>query len=288
MRFRLIDAEKAKLPVGRMCALLDVSPSGYYAWRSRKPSRRQLDDMVFLAHIRAHFAASRRTYGSPRMHVELSEEGLAIGRHRVARLMSENGLRANQKRRFKRTTDSDHGGPVAANLIDQNFACNGPNQKWGADISYIWTAEGWLYLAIVLDFHSRRIVGWAISDRLKRDLALRALQRAITMRQPPPGLIHHSDRGSQYCSDDYRRLVKNAGMVASMSGKGNCYDNAIVETVFKTIKSELIWRTSFQTRHQADKSIGNYIDGFYNPVRRHSALGFKSPIRFEAETAMAQ
>lgn len=288
MRFRLIDAEKAKLPVGRMCALLDVSPSGYYAWRSRKPSRRQLDDMVFLAHIRAHFAASRRTYGSPRMHVELSEEGLAIGRHRVARLMNENGLRANQKRRFKRTTDSDHGGPVAANLIDQNFACNGPNQKWGADISYIWTAEGWLYLAIVLDFHSRRIVGWAISDRLKRDLALRALQRAITMRQPPPGLIHHSDRGSQYCSDDYRRLVKNAGMVASMSGKGNCYDNAIVETVFKTIKSELIWRTSFQTRHQADKSIGNYIDGFYNPVRRHSALGFKSPIRFEAETAMAQ
>lgn len=288
MRFRLIDAEKAKLPVGRMCALLDVSPSGYYAWRSRKPSRRQLDDMVFLAHIRAHFAASRRTYGSPRMHVELSEEGLAIGRHRVARLMSENGLRANQKRRFKRTTDSDHGGPVAANLIDQNFACNGPNQKWGADISYIWTAEGWLYLAIVLDFHSRRIVGWAISDRLKRDLALRALQRAITMRQPPPGLIHHSDRGSQYCSDDYRRLVKNAGMVASMSGKGNCYDNAIVETVFKTIKSELIWRTSFQTRHQADKSIGNYIDGFYNPVRRHSALGFKSPIRFEAETAMVE
>jgi len=288
MRFRLIDAEKAELPVGRLCALLDVSPSGYYAWRSRKPSRRQLDDMVFLAHIRAHFAASRRTYGSPRMHVELSEEGLAIGRHRVARLMSENGLRANQKRRFKRTTDSDHGGPVAANLIVQNFACNGPNQKWGADISYIWTAEGWLYLAIVLDFHSRRIVGWATSDRLKRDLALRALQRAITMRQPPPGLIHHSDRGSQYCSDDYQRLVKNAGMVASMSGKGNCYDNAIVETVFKTIKSELIWRTSFQTRHQADKSIGNYIDGFYNPVRRHSALGFKSPIRFEAETAMAE
>lgn len=288
MRFRLIDAEKAELPVGRMCALLDVSPSGYYAWRSRKPSRRQLDDMVFLAHIRAHFAASRRTYGSPRMHVELSEEGLAIGRHRVARLMSENGLRANQKRRFKRTTDSDHGGPVAANLIDQNFACNGPNQKWGADISYIWTAEGWLYLAIVLDFHSRRIVGWATSDRMKRDLALRALQRAITMRQPPPGLIHHSDRGSQYCSDDYQRLVKNAGMAASMSGKGNCYDNAIVETVFKTIKSELIWRTSFQTRHQADKSIGNYIDGFYNPVRRHSALGFKSPIRFEAETAMAE
>ena len=211
MRFRLIDAEKAKLPVGRMCALLDVSPSGYYAWRSRKPSRRQLDDMVFLAHIRAHFAASRRTYGSPRMHVELSEEGLAIGRHRVARLMSENGLRANQKRRFKRTTDSDHGGPVAANLIDQNFACNGPNQKWGADNSYIWTAEGWLYLPIVLDFHSRRIVGWAISDRLKRDLALRALQRAITMRQPPPGLIHQSDRGSQHCSDDYWRLVKKCG-----------------------------------------------------------------------------
>ena len=288
MRFRLIDAEKAKLPIFRLCALLNVSVSGYYAWKRRGPSRRQLDDMVFLAHIRAHFAASHRTYGSPRMHAELCEARLAIGRHRIARLMRENGLRAIQKRRFKRTTDSDHGEPVAANLLDQDFACDGPDQKWGADISYIWTTEAWLYLAIVLDFYSRRIVGWTTSDRLKRDLVLRALRQAIAMRRPSPGLIHHSDRGSQYCSDEYRRLVKDARMTASMSGKGNCYDNAMVETVFKTIKSQLIWRTSFQTRRQAQTSIGHYINGFYNPVRRHSALGYQSPIAFEAEMAMTE
>jgi len=288
MRFCLIDAEKAKLPIFRLCALLNVSVSGYYAWKRRGPSRRQLDDMVFLAHIRAHFAASHRTYGSPRMHAELCEARLAIGRHRIARLMRENGLRAIQKRRFKRTTDSDHGEPVAANLLDQDFACHGPDQKWGADISYIWTTEGWLYLAIVLDFYSRRIVGWTTSDRLKRDLVLRALRQAIAMRRPSPGLIHHSDRGSQYCSDEYRRLVKDARMTASMSGKGNCYDNAMVETVFKTIKSQLIWRTSFQTRRQEQTSIGHYINGFYNPVRRHSALGYQSQIAFEAEMAMTE
>ncbi len=285
MRFQLIDAEKAALPIERMCALLDVSVSGYYAWKRRGPSRRQLDDMVFLAHIRAHFAAANGTYGSPRMHAELRDEGLMIGRHRTARLMRDNKLKANQKRRFKKTTDSNHGGPVAANLLDQNFACDGPDQKWGVDISYVWTAEGWLYLAIVLDLFSRRIVGWATSDRLKRDLALRALHRALATRQPPAGLIHHSDRGSQYCSDDYQRLLKRAGMVPSMSGKGNCYDNAMVETVFKTIKSELVWRTSFQTRRHAEIAIGHYIDGFYNPRRRHSALGYRSPVAFEVAMA---
>ena len=286
MRFHLIDAQKAELPIEQMCVLLNVSVSGYYAWKHRGPSQRQLDDMVLLAHIRAYFETSNGTYGSPRMHAELREENLTVGRHRIARLMRDNGLKANQKRRFKKTTDSHHGGPVSANLLDQDFSCDGPDQKWGVDISYVWTGEGWLYLAIVLDFYSRRIVGWATSSRLKRNLALRALHRAIAMRQPPPGLIHHSDRGSQYCSDDYRRLVKRAGMISSMSGKGNCYDNAIVETVFKTIKSELIWRTSFQTRWQAEKSIGRYIDGFYNPVRRHSALAYKSPITFEADMVM--
>jgi putative transposase len=286
MIFRLIDAKKAELPIERMCTLLAVSVSGYYAWRNRDPSERQLDDMVILAHIRAHFSASNGTYGSPRMHAELRDEGLDIGRHRVARLMRDNGLKANRKRRYKRTTDSDHGGPVAPNLLDQDFACDRPDQKWGVDISYVWTAEGWLYLAIVLDLFARRIVGWAVSDRLKRDLALTALKRAIALRNPPPGLIHHSDRGSQYCSDDYQRLLKAHDMVASMSDKGNCYDNAMVETVFKTVKSELVWRTSFQTRWQAEKSIGRYIDGFYNPRRRHSALGYKSPMIFEAKINM--
>ena len=282
MKFQLIDAKKAALPIERMCPLLNVSVSGYYAWKHRGPSRRQLDDMVFLAHIRAHFTASNGTYGSPRMHVDLCEDGLRIGRHRIARLMRDNALKANQKRRFKKTTDSNHGGVIAANLLDQDFTCEHPDQKWGVDISYVWTMEGWLYLAIVLDFFSRRIVGWALSNRLKKDLALSALRRAIAVRTPAAGLIHHSDRGSQYCSDDYLRLLKDQSMIPSMSGKGNCYDNAMVETVFKTIKSELVWRTSFQSRRQAEIAIGQYIDGFYNPRRRHSALGYKSPIAFEA------
>ncbi len=281
MRFRLIDAKKAELPIDRMCDLLEVSASGYYAWKHRGPSRRQLDDMVLLAHIRAHFETSHSTYGSPRMHAELREENLTVGRHRIARLMRDNGLKANQKRRFKKTTDSHHGGPIAPNLLDQDFACDGPDQKWGVDISYIWTGEGWLYLAIVLDFYSRRIVGWATSSRLKRDLALSELQRAITMRGPPPGFIHHSDRGSQYCSDDYRRLVKRAGMISSMSGKGNCYDNAAVETFFKTLKTELIWRSSWQTRRKVEMALFEYINGFDNPRRRHSTLGGKSPLAFE-------
>ena len=242
MSFALIDAKRAGVPIETACSVLNVSVSGYYAWTKRKASTRQTDDMIMLAHIRAEFSTSNETYGSPRMHAELTESGLAIGLHRVARLMSDNGLKARQKTRFKKTTDSDHGGPVATNVLDQDFTAEGPNEKWGVDISYVWTAEGWLYLAIVLDLFSRRIVGWSTSDRMKRTLAIDALQRAITLRAPPPGLIHHSDRGSQYCSADYRRLVRDHGFVASMSGRGNCYDNAMVESVFKTIKSELVWR----------------------------------------------
>lgn len=283
MMFKLIDAGKAQIPVTRMCALLGVSSSGYYAWKKRKPSRRQLDDMIYLAHIREHFQLSNETYGYPRMQVELAEQGVMIGKHRVARLMRDNGLKAAQKRRFKRTTDSHHDHPIAPNLLDQDFSCEAPNQKWGTDISYVWTREGWLYLAIVLDLYSRRIIGWAVSNRLKKSLATTALSRAITMRQPKPGLIHHSDRGSQYCSHEYQSLLKQNNITPSMSGKGNCYDNAMVETVFKTIKNELVWRTSFQTRQQAAIQLGKYIEGFYNPKRRHSALGYKSPINFEAD-----
>ena len=190
------------MPVERMCRMMAVSVSGYYAWKERRPSLHQCYDVVLSAYIRAQFASSNQTYGAPRMHAELCEEGLVVGRHRVARLMRENGLKAHQKRRFKKTTDSHHDCPIAFNILDQNFACDGPDQKWGADISYIWTAEGWLYLAIVLDLYSRRIVGWATSDRLKKGLALKALSQAILIRQPSTGLIHHSDRGSQYCSDD--------------------------------------------------------------------------------------
>lgn len=288
MKFKLIDEAKEEFPVYRLCSVLGVSESGYFAWRGRSASLRQNRDMILLAHIRAQFTTSNETYGSPRMHVELNESGLDVGRHRIARLMRDNGLKALQKRRYKKTTDSNHGGLVAPNLLDQDFACDGPDQKWGVDISYIWTAEGWLYLAIVLDLFSRRIVGWATSDRLKKDLALTALSRAIALRRPPPGLIHHSDRGSQYCSHDYQKILAKHNIVVSMSGKGNCYDNAMVETVFKTIKSEMVWRTVFQTRISAEKALGRYIDGFYNPIRRHSSLGYKSPIGFEAITACTE
>ena len=197
MRFALIDAEKAEFPVRTMCRVLDVSESGFFSWKGRPASQRQRDDMIYLAHIRIAFELSNRTYGSPRMHRDLVDEGLSIGRRRTARLMRENGLAARQKRRFKRTTDSTHAWPVAPNLLDQDFAAEAPDQKWSADISYIWTAEGWLYLAVLIDLFTRRVVGWAVSDRLKKDLALRALRMALVTRHPPSGLIHHSDRGSQ-------------------------------------------------------------------------------------------
>lgn len=195
--------------------------------------------------------------------------------------MRENGMHARQKHRFKKTTDSHHAFPVAPNIIAQDFAATGPNQKWGADISYIWTREGWMYLAVVLDLFARRVVGWAVSDRLHRRRALQALEKAITMRRPPKGLIHHSDRGSQYCSLDYQARLKASGITISMSGKGNCYDNAMVETFFKTLKSELIWRTVLQTRRDAEIAIARYIEGFYNTVRRHSSLDYLSPVQFE-------
>ena len=285
MSFALIDAKKVDIPIAMACAVLDVSESGYYSWRKRGSSRRQQRDLVLLAHIRSQFATSNGTYGSPRMHIELQEDGLSVGRHRVARLMRDNNLMARQKTRFKKTTDSDHGGPVSINVLDQDFTTDGPNEKWGVDISYVWTAEGWLYLAIVLDMFSRRIVGWAMSDRMKKGLATEALRRAIAQRKPPRGLIHHSDRGSQYCSGDYRRLLAEQGFVPSMSGRGNCYDNAMVETVFKTIKVELIWRTSYESRWQATNAIGSYIEGFYNPRRRHSSLAYQSPAAFEMTCA---
>jgi transposase InsO family protein len=220
-------------------------------------------------------------YGSPRMTHELRSNGLLVGRRRTARLMRENGLVARQKRRFKRTTDSEHAWPVAPNLLEQDFTATRVDEKWGADISYIWTREGWLFLAVVIDLFSRRVVGWATADRLHRDLALSALRRALAIRCPTAGLIHHSDRGSQYCSMEYQALLKSHGAQISMSGKGNCYDNAMVETFFKTVKSELVWRTVFETRDEATAMIGRYIDRFYNPTRRHSALAFMSPVHYE-------
>lgn len=207
----------ASFPIHRMCETLGVSQSGFFAWRDRPACQRQRQDMVYLAHIRTAFALSNGTDGSPRLHRDLVDDGHQIGRHRTARLMRENDLVARQKRRFKRTTDSEHAWPVAPNLLAQDFEAEQRDRKWGADISYIWTAQGWLYLAVVLDLHSRRVVGWATSDRLKRSLAVQALRRAIVNRDPAPGLVHHSDRGSQYCSVDYQAELRKRGILISLS-----------------------------------------------------------------------
>jgi putative transposase len=285
VRFQLIDAAKEEFPVQRLCKVLGVSQSGYFAWRNRPACQRQREDLVLLAHVRSAFALSNETYGSPRLTRELQDQGLSVGRRRTARLMRENGLKARRPRRFKRTTDSLHAFPIAPNLLEQDFAAERPNEKWAADISYLWTREGWLYLAVVIDLFARRVVGWAVSDRLHKELALAALRRALAVRQPSAGLIHHADRGSQYCSAEYQAALREHGILISMSGKGNCYDNAMVETFFKTLKAELVWRTVFQTRAEAHDALARYIDGFYNPVRRHSALGYVSPAQSERRAA---
>ncbi len=241
--------------------------------------------MVTLAHIKEQSRLSLGSYGRPRMTEELKEIGLDVGHRRVGRLMRQNGISVVRTRKYKATTDSDHQFNIAPNLLDRNFTADLPNQKWAGDISYVWTREGWLYLAVILDLHSRRVIGWAVSNRMKWDLAIRALKMAIAFRSPPKGCIHHTDRGSQYCSHDYQKILRQHGFQVSMSGKGNCYDNAAVETFFKTIKAELIWRQSWDTRRQAEMAIFQYTNGFYNPRRRHSALGWRSPVAFERKVA---
>lgn len=285
MRFAFIDAYEGPLSKRQLCRLFAVSERGLRAWRNRSPSQRQRDDMVLLAHIREQKRLSLGSYGRPRMTAELNELGFDVGERRVGRLMKENGIFAVRTKKYKRTTDSNHTFNVAPNLLDQDFSATGPNQKWAGDISYIWTGEGWLYLAVIIDLYSRRVIGWAVSDRMKRDLAIRALEMAINLRQPPPGCIHHTDRGSQYCSHDYHPIRSKHHFQVSMSGKGNCFDNSVVETFFKTIKAELIWRHRWSTRRQVELALFEYINGFYNPRRRHSALAGKSPLAFEKMAA---
>jgi len=285
MRFAFVEEHHNEIPVNRLCQIMDVSPRGYRAWRCRPLSLSQRKDMVVLAHIREQFRLSLGSYGRPRMTEELKELGLDVGHRRIGRLMRDNGITVKRNRKYKATTDSNHSFNIAPNLLARDFTADRPNQKWAGDISYVWTQEGWLYLAIILDLHSRRVVGWAVSDRMKRDLAIRALNMAIALRRPPRDCVHHTDRGSQYCSHDYQKILRQHGFKVSMSGAGNCYDNAAVETFFKTIKAELIWRHAWPTRRAAEMAIFEYINGFYNPRRRHSALGWKSPLAFERMAA---
>lgn len=281
MKFAFIAAEKAQYPVAVLCSVLHVSSSGFYAWCKRPPSQRAKADARLAVEVRLAHKRGRGTYGSPRVHRELKAHGHRVGKKRVERLMRQEGIQGRQKRRFRRTTDSNHTQPVAANVLARNFHTDAPNTAWVTDVTYVWTAEGWLYLAALLDLFSRRVVAWAASETNDRALALEALRRALSARCPAAGLVHHSDRGSPYASDDYQAALSERGLVASMSRKGDCWDNAVAESFFATLRAELLDHEHYATRRAAITSIADYIDGFYNPVRRHSSIGYVSPMEFE-------
>lgn len=264
-----------------MCHVFNVSRSGHYAWLKQPESSRKSQNRVLLEEIRKVYKVSRGTYGSPRVTRALNNKGIVCGRNRVARLMRENGIAAKTKRKYKATTNSKHSYPVAKNLVNQNFSTNRPNQVWVADITYIPTDEGWLYLAAVEDLFQRKIVGWAMDSTMTRKLVLDALRQAVRRYRPSSGLIHHSDRGSQYASSEYQRALQDYKMLSSMSRKGNCYDNACMESFFGTLKRELIYGNRFRTRAEARQAIFEYIEVFYNRIRLHSALGYMSPLEYE-------
>ena len=281
MRFSFIATEKACYPVALMCRVLQVSRSGYYAWGKRPAAERRRQDQRLTLEVAAIHAESRGRYGSPRVHAELHQRGQRIARKRVARLMRAAGLRARERRRFRCTTDSRHAMAIKGNLLGRRFAMSAPNSGWVADITYLWTLEGWLYLAVVLDLFSRRVVGWSLSERLERRLALDALGMALKGRQPSRAMLHHSDRGSQYASQEYQQLLAEHGILSSMSRVGNCWDNAVAESFFATLKIELAYQTQWRTRQQARSALFEYLELFYNRQRRHSTLGYLSPNEFE-------
>jgi transposase InsO family protein len=271
---------RLEYPVEVMARVLGVSCSGFYAWLARPPSPRALEDERLKVAIAAAHVKTRETYGARRLQAELNEEGFAVGRDRVARLRRDMGIRCRQKRKFKATTNSNHEFPVADNVLGQDFTAQGPNEVWHTDITYIPTGEGWLYLAGVKDQFTCEIVGYAMGGRMTQDLTLSALSRAISHQMPVCGLIHHSDRGSQYCALDYRKLLDQHGLVASMSRKGNCYDNAPIESFWGSLKNELVHHRHYATRAEAEASIREYIEIFYNRQRRHSRLGNLAPAVF--------
>jgi putative transposase len=281
MRYAWIDAQRKAYPLPAMCETLSVSASGYRAWkRGGSPGRKRLTAAQLLALIKAIHQELKGAYGSPRMVRELRARGFPAAKPRVERLMRENGIRGRHKRRYKATTDSKHNLPVAANLLDRNFSPAAPNQAWSADLTYVWTDEGWLYLAVVLDLFNREIVGWSIKPRMTVDIVTDALTMAWFRRRPAPGLIHHSDRGSQYASRAFQGKLAQYGMTCSMSRKGNCWDNAPTESFFNSLKNERVHGTRYATRAQAVADLFDYIEVFYNRSRRHTTLGYRSPIQF--------
>jgi transposase InsO family protein len=281
MKYTFIAAHRGEFAVKRMCRVLGVQRSGYYAWRKRTPSTRAQANQALLALIRAEHQNSRRTYGSPRVHVVLQRQGVKCGHNRVARLMRLHGIVALQRRKYHPLTTQRQPGVVPApNRLDQDFSAAAPNQKWVSDFTYIETAEGWLYLAVVLDLFSRRVIGWAMSQTMDTTLVETALRMALLNRRPPPGLLHHSDQGSQYTSASYLRRLTAALAQLSMSGVGNCYDNAVMESFFGTLKTECV-TSPFPTCQQACSTIFEYMEVWYNRQRLHSTLGYLSPVDFE-------
>jgi len=285
MRFAFIDRNRKEFAVELMCNILQVSRSGYYAWRHRPPCQRQQRRQKLIERIKQVHEQSRRTYGSPRITEDLKQAGEAASENTIAKYMRECGVFVQPRRRFvPQTTDSNHPHPIAPNLLDRDFAASAPNQKWACDLTYIFTEEGWLYLSVVIDLFSRRIVGWSMCDDLKAAGVAEALSMALISRRPGQDLLHHSDRGVQYASQLYRATLSRHGIECSMSRPGNCYDNAVVESFFGTLKSELVHRTRYATRAQARASVFEWIECWYNRRRRHSSLGYMSPEAFEART----
>ena len=281
MRFQFIEDHRDEFPVSRMCKVLGVSRSGYYAWRKRPPSEREMANQRLYEKIKRVYNESGGTYGSPRIYRALKREGVACSENRVARLMRLRGLRAKQMKTYKTTTKRNKADPVAPNRLKRDFTAERPNEKWLTDITYIRTEEGWLYLAVVLDLYSRRIVGWAMSDRMTSDLTIRALKMALEHREVETGLLHHSDQGSQYTDGEYQQLLKDWGIEVSMNGVGTWYDNAPMESFFGTLKTEWAHHRGYRTRQEASTDLFYYIEAFYNRRRLHSALGYVSPVRYE-------
>ena len=287
MKYWFMDRYRSWHGVQRMCRVIEASRSGYYRWKRQPQSKRQKENEKILMEIKQSHNNSRRAYGSPRITMDIQARGTKCGENRVARLMKAHGIIAKTKKKFKATTNSKHNLPVAPNVLKQDFVADKPNTVWISDITYIPTLEGWLYLAVIIDIYSRQVVGWAMSDRLTSDFVVKALYQAIGRRRPSLRCIFHSDRGVQYASSAFRDVLNAYGFIQSMSRKGNCYDNAVAESFFHTLKTEHVYDYRYETRAEAMQSIFEYIEMFYNRNRRHSALGYHSPVSFELEAMAA-
>jgi putative transposase len=283
VKFAFVGAQKMRWPVAVLCEMLEVSRSGYYAWQTRPEAPRVRADAEVIAEIKAAHKASRSAYGSPRVVRALRKTGRSISEKRVARLMRREGIVALKKQRFRKTTDSNHTDPIAPNVLERNFDVELPDKAWVTDVTYVFTQQGWLYLAVILDLFSRRVVGWAASANNDRALAIKALDGAVLLRRPSHGIVHHSDRGSVYASKEYRDALDKLGATKSMSRRADCWDNSVAESFFATIKGEMIDHANYETRADAIAAVADYIDMFYNVTRMHSTIGYLSPIEFELQ-----